>query len=230
MKKPFPVTMRRYEIIGGIIWFIIYALVLGFALELAMAALGIPYDEATLNAAYFFTNFIITALLFRRFLAYSLPVAADNLLKTLKAILLGFAVYWLLEVGISLLSALLVQEVTIPNDDTVQAIAGINYRVMWVGAVLLAPMTEETLVRGLVFGNLRRKSRVLAYVVTALLFASMHTLGYVTEMSALSIVYNMLIYGLPSVALCICYEYAGTIWAPIALHMIINAIGMSGIA
>jgi hypothetical protein len=230
MKQPFPVTMRRYEIIGGIIWFIIYAFVLGIVLELALALLGISYDEATLNAAYFFTNFIITALLFRRFLAYSLPVAADNLLKVLKAILLGFAVYWLLEVGLSLLSTLLVQEVTIPNDDTVQAIAGINYRVMWVGAVLLAPMTEETLVRGLVFGNIRRKNRVLAYVVTALLFASMHTLGYVTEMSALSIVYNMLIYGLPSVALCICYEYSGTIWAPIALHMIINAIGMSGIA
>jgi membrane protease YdiL (CAAX protease family) len=222
--------MRRYEIIGGIIWFIIYAFVIGIVLELALALLGVSYDEATLNAVYFFSNFIITALLFRRFLSYSLPVAADNLLRTLKAILLGFALYWILEVGLSLLSTLRVQEDTIPNDDTIQAIAGINYRVMWVGAVLLAPMTEETLVRGLVFGNLRRKSRVLAYVVTALLFASMHTLGYVTEMSALSIVYNMLIYGLPSVALCVCYEYAGTIWAPIALHMIINAIGMSGIA
>lgn len=57
----------------------------------------------------------------------------------------------------------------------------------------------------------------------------MHILPYIGDMSALSLCYNILVYGLPSVALCVCYEYAGTIWAPIGLHMIINIIGMSAL-
>ena len=98
---------------------------------------------------------------------------------------------------------------------------------MWAGAVLLAPLTEETLVRGLIFGNLRRWNRPAAYGAAAAVFAAMHVLPYLGQMDALSICYNILVYGLPSLALCACYEYAGAIWAPIGLHMIINALGMS---
>ena len=47
------------------------------------------------------------------------------------------------------------------------------------------------------------------------------------QMDALTLGYNILAYAMPSIALCVCYEYAGNIWAPIGLHMIINALGMS---
>lgn len=120
---------------------------------------GNPLYRGTVNAVYFLSNFVITALLFRRFLAYSLPVAADHLLRCLKALLLGFCLYWILQVGLDLLGQLMNGKVSIPNDDTVASIAGENYRIMWAGAVLLTPLTEETLVRGLIFGNLRRWNR-----------------------------------------------------------------------
>ena len=97
---------------------------------------------------------------------------------------------------------------------------------MAVAAILLAPITEETLLRGLVFGGLRQKNRIVAYVLTALLFSGMHVMNYVLQMDLVSILLNLLLYMLPSVALCACYEYAGTIWAPIFLHMIINALSM----
>lgn len=230
MKRPLPVGMRRYEIIGGVIWLIVYGFFMGDILALILDLLKIPYTQAELNALFFLANFAITALLFRRFLAYSLPVAADNLLRTLKAMLLGFMIYWLLQVAIDLVGTLLSGRVSVPNDETVSAIAGTNYRMMWAGAVLLAPLTEETLVRGLVFGNLRKYSRAVAYGAAAAVFAAMHTLGYLGQMDAVTLCYNLLVYGLPSIALCAAYEYAGTIWAPIGLHMIINAIGMSAMA
>ena len=97
---------------------------------------------------------------------------------------------------------------------------------MAVAAVLLAPITEETLLRGLVFGNLRKKNRIVAYVVTAVLFSGIHIMNYVLTLDLTSLMLNFLLYLLPSVALCVCYEYAGTIWAPILLHMIINALSM----
>lgn len=227
MKQGFAVQMRRYEIIGGVIWFLVYNLCMGLLLELILGLMHIEYDSVLLNAVYFFANFGITIILFRRFLAYSLPVVADHPLRFLKGLLVGFCTYWVLSVCLTLLVELLNFSPWIPNDDTVSEIAGANYRVMWVGAVLLAPMTEETLIRGLIFGNIRRKNRPLAYIITAVVFALMHVLPYVMEMNILTFVYNMLVYGLPSVALCVCYEYSGTIWGPIVLHMIINALGMS---
>ena len=119
-----------------------------------------------------------------------------------------------------------VPDLQTPNDDSVRAIAQSSYSTMAVAAILLAPITEETLLRGLVFGGLRQKNRIVAYVLTALLFSGMHVMNYVLQMDLVSILLNLLLYMLPSVALCACYEYAGTIWAPIFLHMIINALSM----
>lgn len=229
MRQSFAVQLRRYEIIGGVIWLLIYGFLWGALLGLGLELLGIDYTETQLNGLFFLSNFIITAVLFRRFLSYSLPVAAEHFLRTLKAMLLGFCIYWLLEVGIGLVGTLLPRQVSVPNDNTVTTIAGENYWLMWAGAVLLAPLTEETLIRGLVFGGLRRWNRIAAYAAAAVAFAALHVLGYLGEMDALTLGYNVLVYGLPSIALCACYEYAGTIWAPIGLHMIINALSMSAI-
>jgi membrane protease YdiL (CAAX protease family) len=227
MKRPFQVTMRRSEIIGGIFWLVIYGFFMGDILGLGLELLGISYTAAQLNALFFLCNFVITALVFWRFLTKNLMLVPGNLLRTLKAMLLGFCIYWLLQAGIGIIGDLLSGRVDIPNDNTIAAIADENYRIMWAGAVLLAPMVEETLVRGLIFGTVRRLNRAAAYAAAALVFAAMHVLSYLGQMDALTLGYNILAYGMPSIALCACYEYAGNIWAPIGLHMIINALGMS---
>lgn len=229
MKQNFLIQMRRYEIIAGWIWFLIYQFGMSLLLELIFRVFRIEYDTALLNGVYFFVNFGVTIIIFRRFLAYSLPVVADHPLRFLKGLLVGFCTYWILSVCLSALVELFSLSAWVPNDDTVTKIAGVSYNVMWVGAVLLAPMTEETLVRGLIFGNIRKKSRVLAYIVTAVAFALMHVLPYVMQMSIVDFGYNLLVYGLPSVALCLCYEYSGCIWGPIVLHMLINGMGMSAL-
>lgn len=229
MNQSFSVTMRRYEIIGGIIFFVVYQFLMGHILSFLMGLLGFPTDEISLNAAYYIVNFIITALLFRRFLAYSLPIAADHFLKFLKALVMGFVLYEGFQVLTVMIATFIFPSFVTPNDDVIRGMAGQNYRVMWVGAVLLAPIVEETLVRGLIFSNIRRKNRLLSYILTALVFAALHILSYILDMDVLSILLNLLVYGLPSIALCACYEMSGTIWAPIALHMIINAIAMTGI-
>lgn len=227
MKRPFQVKMRRSEIIGGIIWLVIYGFFMGDILGLGLELLGISYTAAQLNALFFLCNFVITALVFWRFLTRNLSLVPGNLLRTLKAMLLGFCIYWLLQVGLDVIGQFLSGNMDIPNDDTISSIAGENYRIMWAGAVLLAPMVEETLVRGLIFGTVRRLNRAAAYAAAAAVFAAMHVLSYLGQMDALTLGYNILVYGLPSIALCACYEYAGNIWAPIGLHMIINALGMS---
>ena len=226
MKEPFSITMRRYEINAGILWLLFYLLLMGDVVGLLLRFLGVSVSTATLNAVFFVVNFIVTVIIFRRFLAYSLPLAADKPLKFLSGILLGFCIYEGFQVALGILYGVLFPNLWTPNDENIRSIAAESYHIMWAGAVLLGPLTEETLLRGLIFGNLRRKNRVAAYIVTALVFALMHILGYVLEMDVVTFLLNFALYALPSVALCAAYEYAGTVWAPIALHMILNALSM----
>ena len=226
MKQPLPITMRRYEIIGGILLFITTQLFMDYILYFLFGLFGMEANDVAMNGTYYVVNFLATAMVFRRFLAYSLPIAADHFLRFFKAIILGFVLYLGCQMVTGMVAGLISPDFATPNDDTIRAIADANYNVMWVGAVLLAPLVEETLMRGLIFGNVRRKSRFLAYFLTAFVFAGMHIYPFVMTMDVLSIVLNFLVYGLPSIALCAAYEISGTIWAPIALHMIINAIAM----
>ncbi len=226
MKRPFAVQMRRYEIIGGLIWLAVYLFLMSDLTQLLLQLMGVRISTLTLNKAYFLGCFLVTAVLFRRFLSYSLPEVADRPLRVLVGILLGYCIYAACQGTLSMVYGHLVPNLKTPNDDNIRAIAQSSYSTMAVAAVLLAPITEETLLRGLVFGNLRKKNRIVAYVVTAVLFSGIHIMNYVLTLDLTSLMLNFLLYLLPSVALCVCYEYAGTIWAPILLHMIINALSM----
>ena len=97
-------------------------------------------------------------------------------------------------------------------------------RAMSFVTIILAPIIEETLVRGLVFGSLHRTSRWLAYIVSCFLFVFMHNWQYFGLYPALSILLSCLPYIPASVALAWVYEKGGTIWAPITLHALINAM------
>ena len=225
MKQPF-VEMRRGEKIGGVIWLVIYMLLMSLIVTFVMTMLGYGEDLVRINQVFFVVNFLITCLLFRHFLTDSLAVVMERPLRLLKGILLGFCLYEAGQIALSLLYEVIAPDLWTANDEGVAQIAGMNYGAMWAGAVLLAPLVEETLMRGLVFGNLRKKSRVLAYAVSTLAFGIIHVLGYAWDMDVWTLVLNWGLYMVPSIVLAVTYEYTGTIWGPTALHMILNALSM----
>lgn len=225
MKQPF-VEMRRGEKIGGVIWLVIYMFLMSLIVTFVMTMLGYGEDLVRINQVFFVVNFLITCLLFRHFLTDSLAVVMERPLRLLKGILLGFCLYEAGQIALSLLYEVIAPDLWTANDEGVAQIAGMNYGAMWAGAVLLAPLVEETLMRGLVFGNLRKKSRVLAYTVSTLAFGIIHVLGYAWDMDVWTLVLNWGLYMVPSIVLAVTYEYTGTIWGPTALHMILNALSM----
>ena len=95
---------------------------------------------------------------------------------------------------------------------------------MLVCSVFLAPLVEETLVRGLLFGVIRRKSRVMAYVVTIVFFAVMHVWQYLLTENVWPVLLAAVQYIPAGIALGWTYEKSNNIWAPIFMHMIVNAI------
>ena len=54
------------------------------------------------------------------------------------------------------------------NDTSIMELTQQNYTLMAIGTVLLVPVVEETLYRGVVFGSLYKRSRVAAYTVSTL--------------------------------------------------------------
>jgi len=86
---------------------------------------------------------------------------------------------------------------------------------MLTGAVV-APITEEMLYRGLVFGALaQRLPFVAAASFSALLFALVHGIGVLIPIFVLG-------FGLAWV-----YQRTRTLWAPIVTHALVNAISLA---
>lgn len=99
-------------------------------------------------------------------------------------------------------------------------------RAMSFVTIILAPIIEETLVRGLVFGSLHRTSRWLAYIVSCFLFVFMHNWQYFALYPAGSVLLSCVPYIPAAIALGWVYEKSSTIWAPITLHALINAMSV----
>jgi membrane protease YdiL (CAAX protease family) len=94
---------------------------------------------------------------------------------------------------------------------------GFEYAMAFVALVVVAPIAEELLFRGYLFGRLRTQSGFWpSMVVTSVLFGLVHLQWNVgVDVFALSLV------------LCFLREKTGTIWAGIVLHMIKNVVAFT---
>jgi len=81
-------------------------------------------------------------------------------------------------------------------------------------AVVIAPIAEELIFRGYIFGVLRRYAgRWWAMVISASVFAAIH--AHIPSLAGLFAL---------AVALTLVYEEAGSLWAPILMHSLFNGI------
>ncbi len=221
---PLGAPMSRMELIGGFLFFPVYLFLLPWLLRLASDALGV--SEAIRSAVYFLLVFLSVIIIFRRWLADSLATAGRYFWETLQAAVLGFAFYYALHWLLSRLQGLFHLSAANPNDEQVAALAGVNYLLTVVSSLFLAPPAEETLFRGLIFANLRERSRVLAYLISTLCFAAAHVWQYAGSTGWSGALLAALQYLPAGVALGWTFEKADTIWAPIAVHAFLNAVSL----
>ena len=116
------------------------------------------------------------------------------------------------------------QDLLNQNNEALLDLAGEDFGSISAVAIFLAPITEELMFRGGIFGLIRKKSRAWAYAAGTLLFALYHVWGY----ALLDPIYWIyLLQYLPvSWLLCRCYERCNSIWGSIMLHMLINFISL----
>jgi len=81
-------------------------------------------------------------------------------------------------------------------------------------AVIAAPVTEELIFRGCLYGILRQsKGRLPAIVISSVLFALIH--GHLPSLPGLLVL---------AVGLTLVYERCGSLWAPISVHATFNGL------
>ena len=230
MKSRFKFPMQRSERIIGNIYIPIHIFLLPWLLTFlytnVLQNMDSVFEGANLNLIYYSISFLFVLVFLFRYLKKSFSDLIDRLMPSLQAIVLAYFINYVAVYLISLFLDYVLDGVLNPNTQEIVSQTKLNANVMIVVAVLLAPVVEEALFRGALFGTIRGKSRVLAYIVSTLAFAVYHLWQYFTGGFEWSTLLYLLQYIPPSIALCWCYERSGSIWAPIVLHALVNFISI----
>lgn len=224
--KKIAVVPNKKQSIAGYIYLAVQLLVLQPALAIVNLLLPVPMDNTTLNIVYFIINFLCVAAIFWGYLISSGKQFFSSLLKCLCYAFLAFSAYWVASTFISSLIYGIDPNFSNVNDENINQMTRDNFTLMAIGTVLLVPITEETLYRGLIFGKIYNRSRVLAYLVSTLAFAALHVIGYIGYYEPKLLLLCLLQY-LPA-GLCLGWAYAstGSVWTSILVHITVNSIAM----
>ena len=180
--------------------------------------------EAHQNLIYFSLNFLYLCAIMRRFLRCSIQNLPKPPRQLLVPGIVAFAVFWLCSLGFRWLLGQIVPAFSNVNDDAIAQMAKSNYIATAIGTVLLAPVAEELVFRGLIFGALHSRSRLAAYGVSCTVFALIHVLGYLGQFPASTLVLCFVQYLPAGICLGWAYEKSGSIFTPMAVHMAVNLI------
>ena len=218
--------MSPGEQIAGTVFFVIYLVVLPFAtaslFRLAERLLAVSISPSLQNAIYYYTLFAVTILIFHGFIGRTTRNFADNLGNACKAVVVGLIALYGLNELVYRLTRLLVNNHTNLNDSTISAQIHDAPRVTLLIVIFLAPFVEEVLFRGLVFGNLKHKSRTVAYAVSCLL----HVWQFAVKRQDITYFLLMVQYLVPGLVLAWAYDHTGTLWSSVLLHAAANALSV----
>ena len=222
--------MSTGEIVAGMAFFMIYLLVLPFvtvpAFHLLGTLLGVTISEGLRNTIYYYLLFAVTVVIFHGFLGRTSRQFSDHFGQACKTILIGLvALYGLNELMYRFTSLMLNNHINL-NDLSISAQIQDAPRTTLLIVIFLAPFVEEVLFRGLVFGNLREKSRLMAYLISCLLFAFLHVWQFALSNQDMTYFLLMIQYLIPGLVLAWTYEHSGTLWASIGLHAAANALSV----
>ena len=229
MAKRKSTTYMTYgEQIAGVVFFVIYLLVLPFVttplFNLAERLLDTTISGAMRNILYYYILFAVTLIIFHGFLARTSRRLLDNLGLACKSAAVGLVGLYGLNELVYRLTNLIFTNRTNLNDTTISAQIDDAPHMTLLIVIFLAPFVEEVLFRGLVFGNLKSKSRALAEAVSCVLCALLHVWQFAVVKQDVTYFLLMIQYLVPGLVLAWAYDHSGTLWSSIALHAAANAL------
>ncbi len=227
-RPPLPFTSRqtRGEAVAALVYLPLHAVLLPLLLSFLLLNFFPESSTAVFNLIYYALGAVYMLCFELRFLRRDFDPLCDRPIRCLTEVFIGYGLMLGMNLAVNLGLSLLPADN--PNNAAVMDMAGSELGTVSAMAVFLAPLVEELMFRGAVFGRLRRRSRALAYGASMLLFSVYHVWSFAL-LDPRQLIY--LVQYLPaSFVLCRCYERTDSIWGPIFLHMLINGISLSVIS
>ena len=188
--------------------------------------LGTKISDSLANIIYYYVLFAIVLLLFHSFLAHTTSRFLGGVSRAMTTFCMGLMVFYGANELFYRVANVLFNSRTNLNDMTIAASINAAPRLTALIIVFLAPFVEEVLFRGLVFGCLKEKSRVAAYVISCVLFAFMHVWTFALSSWDWSYLILMLQYLVPGLVFAWAFDHSGTLWTSILLHATVNALAL----
>lgn len=223
-KLPVPVSNREKQL--GFFYTAFELLALPYLLRAMNGLLIRPLSSVWINFLFFSLNFLLLTAIMHHFLRRSLSYAGQHPVRLLAVAVAGFGMYMIANAGLSLIIAQLFPDFSNPNDQSIGAMAGVNFAVTAIGTVLLVPLAEELIHRGLIFGSLLSRNRTAAYLISALFFAGVHMAQYISITPPLTLALSLVQYLPAGLVLAWSYECSGSIFAPVLIHTAVNVLGI----
>lgn len=224
-KKTLPNLTGKEKNIGLVYLVFQYAF-LPVLLQLVGQVFSLGDSDTLYNFLYFSINFICVIAIFSKFLKKSVLRVKRFQQDVLSAAAIGFGAFWLSSSLLHSLTQLFFPEFVNLNDSSLVNILGEYPVLLFLSTVILAPVAEEVLHRGLIFGWLREKNVWAAYSLSALLFAAIHVVQYIGLYSPLHMLIALVQYLPAGIVFAWAYQRSGCIFAPIAIHAANNLLAI----
>lgn len=219
-RRSWKTEMTSSERQRGLVYFLLYLLVFP-RVNAALQQLLLGGGEvlvAEANVVYYAFLFTLTLFIFWGFLKKDFLRLLDWLPENLSAAGAGLLLAGGLHAALSLLP--------FPVEDPIPLQYAQEFRVAPAPTLalilVLIPVVEETVYRGLIYGNLRGYSRPLAALFSVVVYAFSLVWRYALDFSDLRYLLLAVVYLPMSAALTWCYDRGGSLWACVALHGALN--------
>ena len=222
------IYMTKRETILGFAYLIIQFMILPLVISGAIALFSLDFTDGQLNLLYYIINFSAVAVIFRKFLWQNLERMSANPPRFFWGVLLGLGRYLVMNTLLAMALLEIAPDFVNANDTAIAEMVRTELPLIATGTILLVPLAEESLFRGLIFGNLYKKTPVMAYVISTVAFSAVHIVSYIGVYSPLEMLVSFLSYLPAGICLGWAYVRADSIFAPIMIHAAVNAMGIYG--
>ena len=217
-------TMTKPQRTAGYIYLPFYILVLPLFVVMLSALSAENYNDLTANAVYYGIGLLFCLIPMRSYLRSAYDALLDNLGANIAALAFGYIMNILMGyLATGLIFTIMGDKITTLNS---QLSAFESSRGVIAMAVFVAPVIEEVLFRGVVFGALAPKHRRLAFIVSIGLFAFYNVWQFALAAMNLTVFVYMIAYIPLGYVLAWAYEKTNCIWVSILLHILINALSL----
>lgn len=195
-------------------------------LQLCNLLLPSPLPQSDINALFFTINFAAVLIIFKSYLRQLLVQFPEIVWNVLLVTVAAFMVYWICRILLAQVIYGINPDFTSSNDVTIQGLVAENFPLMFFSTVILVPVAEEMLFRGLLFRGVYDHSPAMAWIGSVALFSAIHVTGYIGSASALTLLLCFVQYIPAGICLAGAYRLSGSLFSPILVHALVNFFGM----